>query len=52
MKKFIQDQSGATSIEYVLIASGIAVGIIVTIFAFGSEVSSLYDQIGGIDFTN
>jgi len=52
MRKFIKDQTGTTSIEYVLIASGIALGIFVTIFAFGGEVANLYDQIGGINLVD
>ena len=42
---FIDDQSGATAIEYGLIAAGIAVAIIVAVNAVGTDLSSLFGRV-------
>lgn len=38
--------SGATAIEYGLIAAGIAVAIIAVVFALGDDIAGLFDGIG------
>lgn len=43
--RFAKDESGATAIEYGLIAAGIAVAIIVTVNAVGDDLSDLFDRI-------
>lgn len=45
IKKFLQSDSGATAIEYALIATGISLAIVVVIFAFGEQISDLYDGL-------
>lgn len=40
-----QDQSGATAIEYGLIAAGIAVVIIVALTAVGGQLQAMFGQI-------
>ena len=45
LKEFCQDKSGATALEYALIAAGIAVAIIVAVFALGDEVKSLFGDV-------
>ena len=40
--KFVGDQSGASSIEYALLAAGIAVAIVSTVQALGTQVNALY----------
>ena len=45
VRKFIKDQSGATAIEYGLIAAGIAVAIIGTVFALGEDINTYFQQI-------
>lgn len=45
LKQFCQDESGATAIEYGLIAAGIAVAIIAAVFALGDEVKSFFTDI-------
>ena len=45
LKKFWQDKSGATAIEYGLIAAGIAVAIIAAEFALGDEVKGFFQEI-------
>jgi Flp pilus assembly pilin Flp len=38
---YIKSQSGTTAIEYVLIASGIAIAILASVFAFGDDLEAL-----------
>ena len=45
LKEFCQDGSGATAIEYGLIAAGIAVAIIAAVFALGDEVKGFFEDI-------
>jgi pilus assembly protein Flp/PilA len=45
--RFAADESGATAIEYGLIAALIAVGIIVAATTLGGSLSSLFDRISG-----
>jgi pilus assembly protein Flp/PilA len=48
-KRFRHDQHGATAIEYALIAAGIAVAIISTVFGAGSNLKeNWYDKIAAI----
>ena len=47
LTRFAQDDSGATAIEYGLIAGLIAVGIIVAATTLGGSLSSLFDRISG-----
>jgi pilus assembly protein Flp/PilA len=42
---FLRDASGATSIEYAMIASGIAVAIIATVNSLGSTVKGSYTSV-------
>jgi pilus assembly protein Flp/PilA len=43
--KFAKDENGATAIEYGLIAAGIAIAIVVIVFAVGNELSSLFTRV-------
>jgi len=49
--RFVNDQSGATAIEYGLIAGMIAIGIIAAMTTFGTSLTSLFgkvrDEAGG-----
>ncbi len=45
VRRFIDDESGATAIEYGLIAAGIAVAIIVAVNAVGTDLSSLFGRV-------
>ncbi len=45
IRKFAADASGVTAIEYVLIAGGIAVAIIVTVNLLGVELAALFASI-------
>lgn len=46
-KKFMEDESGATAIEYGLIAAGIAVAIIGAVNALGTSLSGLFNNVSG-----
>ena len=45
VRRFVRDESGATAIEYAMIASGIAVAIATTIVSLGSSVKGLYTSV-------
>ena len=41
--RFLKDDSGATAIEYGLLAAGISVAIIAVVNGFGSKLNSKFD---------
>jgi pilus assembly protein Flp/PilA len=43
--KFMRDESGATAIEYCLIASGIALAIVVTVQGIGPQLNTKFTSI-------
>ena len=43
--KFYQDETGATAIEYGLIAAGIAIAIITAVQGVGTKLSANFDTI-------
>lgn len=45
LRRFLQDESGATAIEYGLIASLLFLGIVSAIAAFGDSMTSMYEKI-------
>jgi pilus assembly protein Flp/PilA len=50
VKRFAQDESGATAIEYGLIAAGIALAIITIVSQLGTSVSTTFSKVkSGID---
>jgi pilus assembly protein Flp/PilA len=47
VRRFRADQSGATAIEYALIAAGIGATIIATVFNLGTSIkTNLWDKVG------
>jgi pilus assembly protein Flp/PilA len=44
-QKFLADESGATAIEYGLIAAGIAIAIITAVQGVGTQLSTNFDTI-------
>jgi len=44
IKRFVQDESGATAVEYGLVAAGISVAIIAVVQGLGSRLSSTFVQ--------
>ncbi len=47
LKKFLTHCSGATAIEYAMIAGGIALAVSGAVYAIGSQVSALLLSISG-----
>ena len=45
IKRFLADQSGATAIEYGLIAAGISVAIIATVQALGGNLNATFTNV-------
>jgi pilus assembly protein Flp/PilA len=45
VRKFVADESGATSIEYGLIAAGIGVALITLVGQVGGELRSLFENL-------
>jgi pilus assembly protein Flp/PilA len=45
---FLKDESGATAIEYGLMAAGISVVILATLNTVGSQLNAKFDQISGL----
>ena len=43
--RFVKDESGATAIEYGLIASGIAVAIITVVQGLGTKLNSTFANV-------
>ncbi len=45
LARFLSDQSGATAIEYALIAAGIALAIITTVQSIGPALNSKFSSV-------
>jgi pilus assembly protein Flp/PilA len=45
IRQFLTDESGATAIEYGLIAAGIAIAIITAVNGLGTKLSSNFSKI-------
>jgi pilus assembly protein Flp/PilA len=45
LARFFKDESGATAIEYGLIAALVAVAIIAALTLLGSSLSDMFDQV-------
>ena len=43
--RFLRDESGATAIEYCLIASGIALAIVVTVQGIGPQLNTKFTAV-------
>ncbi len=47
LSQFCKDQSGATAIEYGLIAAGIAVAIIAVVQGLGTQLNTTFSTVSG-----
>jgi pilus assembly protein Flp/PilA len=45
IRKYFADESGATAIEYGLIAALVSVAAIVALTALGTELSDIFDEV-------
>ena len=43
--RFVDDRSGATAIEYGLIAAGISIAIIAVVFALGTQLNTTFNSV-------
>ena len=46
--RFCSDESGATAIEYAMIASGIGACLAATVYSLGGKVNNLFTAVAGI----
>jgi pilus assembly protein Flp/PilA len=44
-KRFAGDESGATAVEYAMIASGIAVAIVAAVMSLGTATTNMYNNV-------
>jgi pilus assembly protein Flp/PilA len=47
VSRFMKDESGATAIEYGLIAAGISVAIITVVNSLGTKLSEVFQYVTG-----
>ena len=47
ISRFLKNESGATAIEYGLIAAGIAVAIITAVTAVGTSLNTTFNSVAG-----
>jgi len=45
VSRFLKDESGATAIEYGLIAAGISVAIIVAVNSLGTKLTTTFESV-------
>ena len=45
LRQFLKNESGATSIEYAMIASGVAVAIAAVVMSVGTNVTTMYQGV-------
>jgi pilus assembly protein Flp/PilA len=45
LARFLKDETGATAIEYGLIAAGISVAIIVTVASLGTNLNTTFSSV-------
>jgi pilus assembly protein Flp/PilA len=48
LKRFWDDQSGATAIEYAMVASGIGVAVLTAVYTLGGKVKDLFTNVSGL----
>lgn len=48
IKRFVRDEEGVTAIEYGLIASLVAIAIIVGAGALGTKLNAMFNYIAGV----
>ena len=45
VKKFLSNESGATAIEYGLIAAGISIAIVLIVGTLGDEIANTFNDV-------
>lgn len=46
--RFADDESGATAIEYAMIASGVGAAVAAAVYTLGSQVKDLFTTLAGL----
>ena len=46
--RFMRDESGATAIEYAIVASGISVAIVAAVTSLGSTTKGLFTSVAAV----
>lgn len=44
-RQFVRDESGATAVEYAMLAAGVAVAIIAAVNALGTSTNAMYTSV-------
>ena len=52
VSRFAKDESGATAIEYGLIAAGISVAIITVVQGLGTKLNTTFSNVNGAEVTS
>jgi pilus assembly protein Flp/PilA len=45
VKAFVQDEEGASAVEYALLVAGIAVAIVTAVYALGTQINTMFGNI-------
>jgi pilus assembly protein Flp/PilA len=45
LRAFLADESGATSIEYIVVASGVALAIVTVVIRLGTSVKTMFTAV-------
>ena len=48
LARFCADESGATAVEYAMVASGIGAAVAATVYQLGSNVKGLFTKIANL----
>ena len=48
LQRFCADESGATAIEYAMVASGIGVAVSAAVYTLGGKVKALFTNVSGL----
>ena len=48
LARFCSDESGATAVEYAIMASGIGLVLAATVFLLGGKVANLFTTLAGL----
>ena len=48
LKRFRDDKSGATAIEYAMVASGIGLAVLTAVYSVGGKVKDLFTNVSGL----
>lgn len=47
-KAWLKDEQGATGVEYGILVGGVALAIMVAVFAMGGDISSIFEAVNSL----